>query len=330
MLAELSDRAWLWAAAGFYAAGFVLGTIALLRHGRPSGIAIYALIAVGYVLQLVGLGIRGRAVGGCPLGNQFEIYQFVAWSAITLYLVVGVTFRNSLLGYFTSCLAAILTLVSLAIPAWDATQRTHIFGTNPWIELHAALAVFSYGVFGLLALTSIMFLLRNHSLKSKHLGGWFSFLPSILDLDHIGVRLLAAGVAILAASLAVGSVYWVRDVSSVNVAKLVITASIWVAYTLALVLRLNGRLLAKRFAWSCLALFPAALLSLGPVDKSRHPVARKTFTHAALYCSNTRPLPAIRATHRGVSTTQPCWVGWHDRVDRATSKPSGRTPISTT
>src|SRR6478672_11408940 len=106
MFAELTDRTWLWAAAGFYFAGFLLGTIALLRQGRPSGSATYALIAIGYVVQLAGLGIRGRAVAGCALGNQFEILQFIAWSAITLYLVVGVTFRNSLLGYFTSCLAA--------------------------------------------------------------------------------------------------------------------------------------------------------------------------------------------------------------------------------
>jgi ABC-type uncharacterized transport system permease subunit len=274
MLSEFSDRTWLWAAAGFYFAGFALGTIALLRHGRPSGGATFLLIAFGYTLQLAGLGVRGRAVGGCPLGNQFEFYQFIAWSAITLYLVVGVTFRNSLLGYFTSALATALTVLSLAIPAWDATQRVHIFSSNPWIELHAALAVFSYGVFGLLALTSILFLLRNHSLKSKHLGGWFSFLPSILDLDHIGVRLLIAGVTILAVSLGVGSVYWVRDMSSVNLTKLFVTFAIWLAYAVALGLRLRGILLAKRFSWACLVLFVAALLSLGPVDRSRHPVER--------------------------------------------------------
>lgn len=276
MFAELTARTWLWAAAGFYFAGFALGTIALLRHGRPSGTATYALIAIGYVLQLIGLGVRGRAVGGCPLGNQFELCQFTVWSAITLYLFVGVTFRNSLLGYFTSSLAAALTLLSLAIPAWDATQRTHIFGSNPWIELHAALAVFSYGVFALLSLTSILFLLRNHSLKSKHLGGWFSFLPSILDLDQIGVRLLGAGVGILAISLAVGSVYWVRDISTVNLTKLLVTLSVWIAYATALTLRLRGVLLAKRFAWACLALFVVALLSLGPVDRSRHPIALRT------------------------------------------------------
>ena len=279
MFADLTDRTWLWAAAGFYFAGFALGTFALLRHGRPSGAATYVIIAIGYAVQLLGLGLRGKAVGGCPLGNQFEFFQFTAWSAITLYLVVGVTFRNSLLGYFTSTLAAALTLVSLAIPAWDATQRTHIFGANPWIELHAALAVFSYGVFGLLALTSIMFLLRNHSLKSKHLGGWFSFLPSILDLDHIGVRLLGAGVTILAASLAVGSVYWLRDTTSVNAPKLFLTVAVWLVAAVAFGLRLRGVLRANRFAWSCLALFIGALVSLGAVDRSRNPLAGKTALH---------------------------------------------------
>lgn len=270
MLPELTDRTWLWAAASLYLAGFALGTASLARGGRPAGTLTYVLIAIGYLLQLAGLGVRGRAVGGCPLGNQFEIFQFTAWSATTLYLVIGVPFRNSLLGYFTSCLAATLTLVSLAIPGWDQIQRTHIFGQNPWIELHAALAVFSYGVFGLLALTSLMYLLRNWSLKRKQLGGWFSFLPSIMDLDEIGVRLLGAGVAILATSLAVGASYWVRDTASANPGKILITAAVWAAYTAAFGLRLGGRLLSKRFAWTCLILYAAALLSLGPVDASRH------------------------------------------------------------
>lgn len=276
MLAEFTDRTWLWAAAGLYFAGFALGTVRLLRQGRPAGATTYALVAIGYLLQLIGLGIRGRAVAGCPLGNQFEIYQFTAWSAITLYLVVGVTFRNSLLGYFTSTLAAALTLVSLAIPGWDATQRAHIFGANPWIELHAALAVFSYGVFALLSLTSVLFLLRNHALKSKHPGGASTFLPSLLDLDHIGVRLLGAGVAILAFSLGVGSVYWLRDTASVNVAKLLFTLAVWIAYATALTLRLRARLLGPRFAWTCIALFAAALVSLGPVDRSRNPLPETT------------------------------------------------------
>ncbi len=280
MLLELTDRSWLWAAAGLYLAGFLWGTAALIKQGRPAGTAIYAVISSGYILQLIGLGIRGRAVAGCPLGNQFEIFQFTAWSAITLYLVVGVTFRNSLLGYFTSCLATAMTLLSLAIPGWDATQRVHIFGSNPWIELHAALAVFSYGVFGLLALTSIMFLLRNHSLKAKNLRGWFSFLPSILDLDQIGVRLLGTGVAILTVSLSIISVFWLRDPSSASTSKVLFAVVVWAVSVGALTLRLRGVLLAQRFAWACVGLFVGAMLSLVVVDKSRHPAAPKAAAHA--------------------------------------------------
>jgi ABC-type uncharacterized transport system permease subunit len=281
MLAELSDRSWFWTAAWFYLAGFVLGTISLLRGGRPSSALTYVCIVAGYAVQLFALGIRGRVVAGCPLGNQFEIYQFVAWSAITLYLVVGVTFRNSLLGFFTSSLAATLTLASLLMPGWDATQRSHIFGSNPWIELHAAMAVFSYGVFALLALTSVLYLLRNHSLKSKQMGGWFSFLPSIMDLDQIGRRLLAAGVTILTAALAIISIFWLRNPGSAAPVKILFTVAVWAVAVVTLVLRLRGMLIAKRFAWSCLILFFAALISLGVVDRTRKPAPASREVHAS-------------------------------------------------
>jgi HemX protein len=269
MMAQITDRDWLWIAGEFYLAGFLLGTWSLLRGGKPSNVAMYGIIVAGYVVQLVGLYIRGMAVGGCPLGNTFELFQFTAWSATTLYLVIGVTFRSSLLGYFAACMSAVLTLASLSIPAWDATRRSNLFGGNPWIEFHAALALFSYGVFALLALTTALLLLRNYSLKSKRLGGLFSFLPSILDLDLISVRLLGTGVTLLSAALVVGSFYWLRDTASVNHMKLLVTVAIWAVYTTTFVLRLRGRLISRRFAWTCIIMFAVALLSLGPVNSNR-------------------------------------------------------------
>lgn len=273
MFAGLTDRTWIWFAAGCYLAGLLLGTIAMLRSSRQSSAWINLIVGLGYVFHVIGLYARGQTVGGCPLGNRFEIFQFTAWSAITLYFVVGVTFRSSLLGYFTSCLGAVLTVTSLAIPAWDVVHRTKIFGGNPWIELHAALALFSYGVFGLLALTALMLVLRIYSLKSKQIGGWFSFLPPIMELDDISKRLLTTGVGLMTASLLGGAFYWVRDTSTVDGLKLMMTISVWLAYAVALAMRLQGRLLSKRFAWTCLGLFGVALISLGAVDSSRHPGA---------------------------------------------------------
>jgi len=273
----LSDRTWLWIAATFYLAGFILGTVALLRERRHSRAWMYIFISAGFALQTVGLALRGKAVQGCPITNTFELFQFTAWSATSLYLVIGPTFRLSLLGYFNACLSATLTFVSLLVPVWDSVRRVNNLGGSPWIEFHAALALFSYGVFALLALTSIMYLLQVFSLKRQHLRGFFSFLPSIVDLDQINLRLLTAGVVLMSAALAVGYVHWVENRQSVQLLKIAITGSIWAAYTIAFVLRIRGILLTKRLAWTCIVLFVAALGSLGPVNASRRtPPAAQT------------------------------------------------------
>ncbi len=268
-MTQLTDRTWLWFAAACYLAGFALGTVAVIRERKLSRAVMYVIITAGFTLQTFGLYVRGLEVKGCPLGNTFELFQFIAWSAIALYLVIGATFRLSLLGYFTSVLAAALTAVSLAFPAWDATRRVSIFGGNPWIEFHAALALFSYGVFSLLTLTALMYVLQVFSLKRHHLHGLFSFLPSIRELDHISLRLLTAGVVLLTAALGVGAVYWLDDTTTVNATKLAVTIGVWVAYATLLILRLRSRLVGKRLAWWLVALFAAVLLSLPLVSGSR-------------------------------------------------------------
>ena len=272
MSSLLTDRALLWLGALLYFAGFLTGLVALTRRSAPTRLRtmLNTFLAAGWFFQMAGLYVRSQAVGGCPLGNTFEVVQFVAWSAMVVYFFVGTTFRVSLLGLFTAGYAGALALVSLLVPAWDLARGQKIFGNNPWIELHAALAVFSYGVFGLLALTSVMHLLQNWSLKHKRLNGLFWFLPSVVQLDQINFRLLALGVLLLTFSLGVGAVWWMRDTASVDYPKLIVTIGVWFAYLAVWLLRWRTALVAVRFAWVCLVMFIIALLSLGPVNSSRH------------------------------------------------------------
>lgn len=271
MQSLLTDRSFLWLATVLYLGGFVAGCVQLLRRQYLTGdrTLLNVLLAFGLSTQTAGLYIRGLAYGGCPLGNQFEIVQFVAWSAMVLYFVVGPAFRVSLLGLFTSGYAAALATISLAIPAWDSTRGTRLFGNNPWIEFHAALAVFSYGVFGLLALTSMMHLLQNWALKQKRLNGLFWFLPSVVQLDQINWRMLLAGVGLLTISLCVGASWWVRDTASVHWPKLLVTLAVWAVYSFVLLLRWRGVLYAARFSWACVGLFMIAMMSLGPINANR-------------------------------------------------------------
>lgn len=280
MSSLLTDRTFLWVGALLYLAGFITGLAGLTRRqGHESHRALLNIFLVGgWIFQWLGLYQRGMVTGGCPLGNTFEIVQFVAWSAMLVYFFVGTAFRVSLLGLFTAGYAATLALVSLLISHWDLLHGKRMFGDNPWIEAHAALAVFSYGVFGLLALTSLMQLLQNWSLKNKRLNGLFWFLPSVVQLEQINYRLVLLGVALLTFSLGVGASWWMRNTDSVHLPKLMVTIGVWLAYLIVLLLRWRGQIVSVRFAWVCLVMFCLALLSLGPVNSNRHSYEPVTLT----------------------------------------------------
>ncbi|MEO0452646.1 MAG: cytochrome c biogenesis protein CcsA [Verrucomicrobiota bacterium] len=265
-----SGRDLLWCAAVLYTISFAFALSALVRnrlHNRP---LFMVGLGIGLFLQSWGLYQRGMAVEGCPLGNPFEMIQFVTWSAMVLYFVIGPVFRMSLLGFFSAAMASVGGLASLAFPALDSEYEIGYFGGDAWIEAHAALAVFSYGIFGVLALTSLMYLSQNYGLKKQRGQGVFRFLPSIFELDQVNFRLLVLGVLIFSLSLIPGWAYWVNSQDTVTTFKLISTVAVWLAYLTLLIFRLLGQVSASRLSLIALFLFLVALLSLAPVDRSRY------------------------------------------------------------
>jgi ABC-type uncharacterized transport system permease subunit len=265
---DFPDRLWLWLAALSYAIAFSLAVGPVLRSHKHSRTVLLILVAVGFVLQTTGLYQRGLVNGGCPLGNKFEVIQFLVWSMTALFLVVGPAFRLSLLGVFTSGLTTLLAIGSLVVPSWDSAQRSSLFSENPWIELHAAVGMFSYGAFGLLAVTSAMFILQNISLKRKLFGRFFRLLPSIVELEQINLRLLVFGSALLTLSLAIGVYYQAQAPGQVDTSKFAGTGLVWLAYAIILVIRRFRLLGSSLLAAICIAVFGLALLTLGPVSRS--------------------------------------------------------------
>ncbi|MDQ8185683.1 cytochrome c biogenesis protein CcsA [Pelagicoccus sp. SDUM812002] len=289
ILFGLADKQWIWVATVVFASTFVLGSYSALKLRRKTGRPyILGLVTFGWVLQTIGLYARGLQYGGCPLSNQFELVQFMVWSAIAIYIFVGPAFRVSLLGVFTSGFACIFSILSLVLQHWDNPSREPIFGDSPWIETHAALALFSYGVFGVLTLTSAMYLLQSRSLKTKNVvGGLFPFLPSIVELVSINRRLLLMGFVILTVSLAIGYKYFIQDLDSVLTIKLAATIAVWLAYAATLLLRQKFSLSTKKFAWACIGIFVAALLSLAAVNRSTQPNG----SHASLATEHSQDAP---------------------------------------
>ena len=258
----------LWLATLLYGAGVVAG-ISLASRGNKlvSRLLPLFLILGGFIAQTQGLAIRGQLVKGCPLGNGMERIQFMLWSVVLGYLIMRLLLRLNLLGSFCAGLASlggILSLLShdLDTPYWLEKDYQRLF-SGPWIELHASVAIFSYGLFALLAVVSSMYLVQQNALHSKRPSKLGPYLPSMNKLEVGGERLLLVGVIFLTVSIAVGTLHWGQSPENLSSVKLGVTLALWIAYCGLWYLHFRQKLYGKKFAKGCILLFAIAVLSLG-------------------------------------------------------------------
>ena len=171
-----------------YLLGFAYSLV-LLGAGkfRPGRFNLY-VIAGGFVLQTAFLYLRGHVVGRCPITNTFEILVFLSWSVAMAYLVVGTTYRISLLGVFTAPLVFGLQLAALLLPSAPAAVRRG--PPDGWLELHASTSLVAYGVLALACVAGVMFLVQEKQLKMRVPGSIFHLLPPITTLAVAMRRLL--------------------------------------------------------------------------------------------------------------------------------------------
>ncbi|MEM8867718.1 MAG: cytochrome c biogenesis protein CcsA [Verrucomicrobiota bacterium] len=266
----ISDRGAIGIGASFYLVAFLVGMLTLREKKPAINSLIFVLLGAGFLMQFFGLNIRGAQIKACPLGNTFEITQFITWSLVMLFFIIGPVFRVRLLGFFTAGLAALLSGGSLIFPGLDSPYPPGLFGGNPWIELHAALAIFSYGVFAIVALVSAMFLIQQHGLKTKQFKGVYQILPSVQQLDTIAQRLNITGVVMLSLALIFGAVFWVGNPELVPFFKLTVTCLVWAGYLTVAFLRIQKKLVTRRHAIAAIILFLLALASLWPVQSARN------------------------------------------------------------
>lgn len=230
---------------GFAYTMFALGA----GRYRPSRFN-FIVIAIGFLFQTWFLYQRGQADGRCPLTNLFEVLIFLSWSMVLLYLLVGSTYRLSLLGAFTSPLVFLFQVVALITPI-DPPFKPH-GAPNPWLELHAALSVIAYGSFAMASVAGLMYLAQERQLKTHHLHNVFFHLPPIKDLATANTRLLWTGFGLLTAGLAAG--FLVRE--PVGGVKLVWGVGMWLVYFAILMAK---RLGPRRIALCSVLAFSLAL-----------------------------------------------------------------------
>jgi ABC-type uncharacterized transport system permease subunit len=237
--------------------GAVVRTVTALRarNFRPGRFNFFAII-VGFAFQSAFLSIRGHAVGRCPLTNLFEVFAFLAWSVALIYLLVGPTYRLSLMGAFTAPLVFLIQAFALLAPIDQAHSMR--MRANAWLEFHASMSLIAYGAFALACVAGVMYLVQERQLKTHQLHSVFYHLPPLTDLHLAITRLVWLGFALYTAGLAGG--FFTGQ--PLPIVKTVWAFVVWLFYALILQARHLRRLAPKRMAALCVVAFSAALTLL--------------------------------------------------------------------
>ena len=259
----MQDRLWLFLATLGYLASAGWGLYALGSQRTHANRGTFLLIAVAFVFHSVFLHQRGEAIQHCPITNLFETLAFFSWSLVLTYLVVGPTYRMSILGAFTAPIVFLINFFALA-----AASQIDLPGSVPhlgWqLELHATLALLGLGVLGVAALAGVAYLIQERQLKRHVLTSWFYALPNVGRLELVQQRVLIWGFAIFSGGAILG--FFIPHHGPDDWVKIAWSAAVWCLYAALVVVLALGRLSHKKTALLSVAGYVFILLTFWGIN----------------------------------------------------------------
>ena len=244
-------------------------SVFLWRKGfRNHDIINYGLLLAGIILRTKAMFMRGLTLKECPVHNLYEAMMFVDWTIVAAYLVFGLWPRVRFLGAFAAPVIFAIGVFAL-MPGLDPARAGQpSAGANSLVSLHAALALLSYGAFGLSSVAAVMYLTQEHDLKFHKLRAVFAVMPPIDRLEKITSRLLWAGFLLLTVGLGLIP-FLLKDRPELRTAadpKVIWSGLVWCLYLALLVLHGRFAQSGRRFAWGAVAGFAFVVLTFWGVN----------------------------------------------------------------
>lgn len=223
----------------FYFASMIVAVTEIFRENRTTSRMMYALALTGFALHTANMGIRYFSGGYLPIASFHESAAFFSWCVLLLFFYLERRFHLGLLGSFVIPIVFVLMLSASLLPR--SIRPLPPILQSSWFGVHISLAFLGNAAFAMACGIGMMYLLQEHYLKSKHLGGLFKRLPNLQVLDDLNYRLISIGFPLLTLAIVTGAVwghsalgsFWRWD------PKEVWSLITWLIYALVLHVRLN-------------------------------------------------------------------------------------------
>lgn len=224
----------------FYFAAAIVSVVELFKGSKATSRLILIFAVLGFCLHTANIIYRYIDGQHLPITSLHEASSFFAWCIVLIFFFLEYRYRLDLLGPFTMPIVFVLMLSSSVLPR-EIKPLSPVFQSY-WLGIHTSLAFLGDAAFAMAFGIGIMYLIQEHHLKTKHLGGLFQRLPNLQILDEVNYRLITLGFPLLTLAIITGALwaqsawgsYWRWD------PKEVWSLITWFIYALVLHARLTA------------------------------------------------------------------------------------------
>ena len=259
----------LYAAAGLgYALQFAR------RSARAGRIATTLLILAALAHTFV-IGMQTMEVGHVPFANPSRAVSTFVWLLALSYLYLEITTDERAMGVFIMPVLIGLQMIPALSPGAEA--RDPILD-SPWFWVHVSSLLFAYASLALAAVLGLTYIMQFKEIKKKHLGFFYTRLPSLQTLDVMNARAIAVGWLFLTIGLVSGAVWAaqaravapddpnLQAMSSLVDPKVLFAVFAWAVYSFAVLARRTLGWSGRRTARLSVFGFAIVLLNFVPIS----------------------------------------------------------------
>jgi ABC-type transport system involved in cytochrome c biogenesis permease subunit len=209
-----------------------------------------------------------------PFANPSRAISTSVWLLTLSYLYLELTTDERAMGVFILPIVIGLQLIPVLNPGVENQDPVL---DSPWFWVHVASLLFAYASFALAGMLGVTYMLQFKEIKKKHLGYFYTRLPSLQILDRMNSRATVTGWSFLTIGVIVGVIWTAQarplapensnlQAMSLNDPKIFFAALTWAVYSFAVVARRTLGWSGRRAAWLSTVGFIIVLLNFTGVS----------------------------------------------------------------
>lgn len=257
----------------YIAAGIAYG-VHFARRDAGAGRTATTLLLFALLAHTFVIGMQTMELRHVPFANWSRLVSTCVWLLTLSYLYLEVTTDERAMGVFILPIVVALQTIPVLYPGME--NRDPVLD-SPWFWVHVSSLIFAYASFGLAGVLGLTYVLQFKEIKKKHLGYFYTRLPSLQILDRMNSRATTIGWVFLTVGVIVGIVWTAqaRQLAPNNInlqemslddPKIFIAALTWAVYSFAVFARRTMGWNGRRAAWLSALGFVIVLLNFLPVS----------------------------------------------------------------